>query len=368
MTVSTLSVSDDEFARWSDDPHGPVALTLRQKLRPVNDDGVIFPPTYAEVAGKPSRYNIDKLGDGTNVAQVDSVGAQANRIEPLFKRSPPGRPANPRAALVPQIEVTLNADKAVHLLDVGHRLGDAIVRASALSQRAHDAFLQYRKTGDATAIAKLAPTSLVFGVWDSRDTQEKLPRIVSSVIRAWDVEELTRSAQYVPAIDYSSKDLFVEPLFSAEEKSKLESNAKSEQAQRGFVHVPAVGNPGGVFVRGGVWREVVVNLVALRQLGAGDSAEDGVALRAYILGLALVAATASQDGFLRQGCLLVPDADERADWQCIARTGERTPLALDEDAALRLATGAAQRFGVGADERFPFDAKKAKADLKAKTP
>jgi hypothetical protein len=52
---------------------------------------------------------------------------------------------------------------------------------------------------------------------------------------------------------------------------------------------------------------VTVNLVALRQLG-GD---DGEALRAYVLGLALVAAAEPQDGFLRQGCLLTPDPADR---------------------------------------------------------
>ena len=40
---------------------------------------VFFPPTYADVG-----YNIDSLSDGTKVATVDSVGSQANRIEPIF--------------------------------------------------------------------------------------------------------------------------------------------------------------------------------------------------------------------------------------------------------------------------------------------
>ena len=41
-------------------------------------------------------YSIDTLSDGTKVAQIDSVGAQANRMEPLFKRAKPGLPNNPR--------------------------------------------------------------------------------------------------------------------------------------------------------------------------------------------------------------------------------------------------------------------------------
>ena len=34
-------------------------------------------------------------------------------------------------------------------------------------------------------------------MWDSRDTQAKLPRIVASNIRAFDVQKLTRSANYL---------------------------------------------------------------------------------------------------------------------------------------------------------------------------
>ena len=57
-----------------------------------------------------------------------------------------------------------------------------------MKDEAQKAFKLFLDTGDASALAKLAPTSLVFGVWDSRDTQAKLPRLVQSVIRAWDVE------------------------------------------------------------------------------------------------------------------------------------------------------------------------------------
>ena len=41
-------------------------------------------------------------------------------------------------------------------------------------------------------LAKIAPTSLVFGAWDSRDTQAKLPRLIASTIRAYDVVKLSR--------------------------------------------------------------------------------------------------------------------------------------------------------------------------------
>src|SRR5882724_3294821 len=145
---------------WTD-RKGPVALVLKEHLIPVEGgDAVFFPPTYADVG-----YNIDTLSDGTKVATIDSVGSQANRMEPVFGTDPE------LSKLVPQVKIELGEGRSVPLFEAGHRLGDAIVRASDLRDVARKAFEVYLSTGDASAIAKLAPTSLVFGVWDSRDTQ-----------------------------------------------------------------------------------------------------------------------------------------------------------------------------------------------------
>lgn len=348
-----LSLTDDIIHGWADDPRGPVALALKQRLTPVEGEGaVFFPPTYADTK---DGYAIDTLSDGTKIVQVDSVGAQANRMEPLFKRAKPDQPENPLAALVPQVDVTYGNEKTLSILEAGHRLGDALIRSTALKEEAQAAFLTYLDNGDAHPIAKLAPTSLVFGVWDSRDTQAKLPRIVQSAIRAHDIDVLHRSAQFNPALDYAALG-----VFDDEDKAKAERDAKSPLAQRGFVHVPAVNAPGGVIARGGIWRTVTINLVALRQLGG----ENAVALRRYILGLSLVAATEPQDGFLRQGCLLTPDFDTPALWHVVARNGQRQALALDDARALDYATKAAKAFGVGADRRVSFTKERAKADVK----
>lgn len=330
-------------------PTGPVALVWKQQLEPVEGEGgVFFPPTYADVG-----YNIDKLGDGTKVATVDSVGSQANRIEPIFERS--SGDDNELAKLVPQIEIEHSGGR-VSILQAGHRLGDAVIRSSDLKDDARAAFTTYLDTGDASAIAKVAPTSLVFGVWDSRDTQAKLPRLVQSVIRAWDVDVLTRSAQYVPAINYAALD-----VFSEEEKVKQEGDPKSPLAKRGFVAVPATGAHGGIVARGPILRDVTINLVAVRRLRGGDVTD---ALRRYILGISLVAATEPLDGFLRAGCLLVPKATAKTPWVQVARTGERTDLVLDSAAVRSFAAEAAKTFGVGADRVVKFDPKLASEDLK----
>lgn len=339
----TKSLSAAAIDTWADDARGPVALHLKQRLLPVEGEGgVIFPPTYADIG-----YNIDELADGTRVATLDSVGAQANRMEPIFK-------ATPLAALVPQINITYGNARTVSILEAGHRLGDAIVRASDLKDDARAAFELHLDHGDATAIARLAPTSLVFGVWDSRDTQAKLPRIVQSVIRAWDVAPLSRSAQYNPPIDYAALD-----VFSADEKAKQEGDPKSPLAKRGFVHVPAGKAHGGIVARGPIERDVTVNLIALRRLNG----EQGQALRRYILGLALVAAAEPPEAFLRQGCLLTPDPEKPGEWMAVGRDGRRSAVALTAEAALDYATAAAKAFGVGRDRTVEFRKTLAQEDL-----
>ncbi len=359
--TDAIALTHEMIDAWADDLRGPVALHLRQRLEPVEGpDGVLFPPTYANKdKNKESQYNIDGLSDGTKVALIDSVGSQANRIEPMFRRAPEGRPPNPLATLVPQVEIAIPDGNPARLsiLEAGHRLGDAIIRSSDLKDDANAAFRCYLDQGDATAIARLAPTSLVFGAWDSRKTKAKLPRIVQSVIRAWDVEVLTRSAQYIPPLDYVALD-----VFSEAEKEKAEGDTKSQLAKRGFVHVPATGAPGGIVARGGILRDVTVNLVALRQL---DGRENGTALRRYILGLALVAAAEPQDGFLRQGCQLTFPGNA-ADWTLVHRDSRRLSVALTPEAAFGYAQAAAAAFGVGPDRTATFSKALAKQDVAKK--
>lgn len=352
--TNAVRVSTDVIDGWASELRGPVALHLRQKLLPVEGEGaVFFPPTYA-YRDKPTPYCIDDLGDGTKVAQVDSVGSQANRMEPIFQRSGPGRPENPLAKLIPQVEIILADERRVSILEAGHRLGDAIVRSSELKEAAQVAFRLLLDKGDATAIAKLAPTTLVFGAWDSRDTQAKLPRVVQSVVRAWDVDVLTRSAQYEPAADYTALE-----VFSKEDKEKAEGDTKNPLAQRGFVHVPAVGTHGGVIARGGIYRDVTVNLIALRQLDGPQ----GDKLRRYVLGLALVAATEPMDGFFRQGCLLTLDPSAPGTWVLVARDGSRSSLSLDSEDILKYARRAAEAFGVGEDRQVRFQKDRAVSDV-----
>jgi CRISPR-associated protein Csb1 len=342
------------FDTWLTDTSEIAALVLRQWLVPVEGSGaVIFPATYA----KPERmrdedwigYNIDRFEDGTTVCQVDSVGSQANRMETLFL-------SERYRVLVPRVTVkaTVNGlERHVNLLEAGHRAADAIVRYSSLAGDLEAAFRALRDDGNAEPLAKIAPTSLVFGAWDSRGTQVKLPRVVRSVIRAYDVRPLHRSAQYIPPLDYVGEGLLEPP------EGKPQQDAMSEL---GLSHAPAPWTHGGILVRGEIRREATLNLAALRSLGAGRG-RDGLPLRRYILGLSLVAFTAPQDTFLREGCQLVPDPDRSAEWNVVRHDGSREPQGLTPEQAVQYAERAASEFGVGPDREAVFDAAGARQAL-----
>jgi CRISPR-associated protein Csb1 len=329
----------DEFA----------ALVIREHLEPVEGpDGVLFPATYAAAEDKkvfPGGYNIDPPEGEKNVCLVDSVGSQANRIEPMFAKPD-------YAHLVPQIVVKAG-EKSVSILEAGHRAGDALVRCTPLQKELQDAFKAVLR-GDAEPMAKIAPTSLVFGVWDSRDTQAKLPRLIASTVRAFDVKRLKRSAQYNPSTDYIGDRLL---------EDTSDKSLKDAYAERGFVHVPATGSHGGVIAAGGIRRDATLSLAALRLLAAGSDEKKTLALRRYVLGLSLVAFTSNAATYLRQGCNLVPSEKPR-EFNLVHSDGKREAQKLKLEDALKYATAAAQAFGVGKGSEVVFDTKLALSDIK----
>lgn len=313
-----------------------VALVGRQYMMPAEGkDAVIFPPTYArpkEFQGEWPGYNIDTFPDGTSVCLVDSVGSQANRLEPMFKREPYKK-------LVPQVVVglvTRNGENLeVNLLDAGHRAADALVRYSTLSSQLREAFVRYSQ-GDVVPLARVAPTSVVFGAWDSRGTQAKVPRLLRSVIRAYNVRVLHRSATYIPPLDYENGGVLPEITDPKE---------RDRRAEEGLVHNPASWSHGGILVLGEIRRDVMCNLAALRSL-RGPDPEATMTVRRYLLGLALVACTALPEPNLREGCELVLDRDRPPQWELVRWDGQREALSLVHEDALAYAQAAAEAFGV----------------------
>ncbi len=337
--TNPAKLTSELLDEWATGPTGPVALHMRQRLLSVEgEDGehqIIYPPTFADVG-----YNIDTLADGTKVALIDSVGSQANRLEPAFKSDS----GHALASLVPQIDIVLReepcgkcepckkaskpkTDKCENpwkekrsLFDLAHRAADAVVQSSpTLLPAIQSAFTELRKTGNAMPLASIAPTSLVFGCWDSRGgSGEKRPRLVRSIIRAWDVDELTVHSQF-NSVWKALNEEQREGLKKALPKGK-------KLSEKGFNDAPAKGL-GGVVTRDRIQRDITINLVALRGL-VGGTEDETAKLRKYMLALSLLTATTDIDMFLREGCNLriAGAADE---WMSVPRRGDKTPIDLN---------------------------------------
>ena len=336
-----------QYDKWLADD-GPVALVVRQYLKPATQpDDVIFPPSYAnpsEKADDPPVYNIDGEG-ATSICVLDSVPSQANRLEPMFL-------SGEYRALVPQIDIHFKEGLTRNLLEIGHRIADAAFRGTNINGPIRAAFREIGN-GNAVPLAKLAPTSLVFGAWDSRDSQVKIPRLINSIIRARNVVQLKRSAQYTPAVSYGREGLLPEGL--EEKPSKL-----------GLADAPSVHKIGGIQVNGDIVRDASLNLVSLRCL-RGATIEETLKLRRYILGLCLVAAACEPNLNLRQGCLLTLDPEKPASTELVERSGQRSNSTLDPKDAASFAKIAATEFKVPQPYTEPvaFDPKILKDWLKA---
>ena len=332
-----------------------VALAFRQKLEPIEGPDVpIFPPTYP--ANKDTKkhlhdtpYTVNKTKDDVWVCDLDSVQSQANRMEAAF--------TGELAGDVPQHAV--QAGKAgnhrrVALTDLGHRAADASIRATDLAGDIREWMLAFH-SGDPAPLARFAPTTLVYGGWDSRETQVKIPRVVRSQIRAHDVSVFTGSAQYSGAFKQEELD-----LTDAEWKAG---------AEVGFAPTPSVDAHGGILVRGEIVHSASITLNGIRKhrIRKHRTDDGSDVLPNYLLGLALGGLlVGSRDYELRSGCFLVPAAP--AEWRAVTRSGERRSIEVDESAVLEELRETAKKWsetaGVTLDvepEIHEYDSKIAKA-------
>ena len=345
MTISIRQLIGDEAL---------VALTYRQGLVLVEgSDARVHPPTYPVARPKNARqderrtqYVINELGDGTRVCDLDTVQSQANRMEASYRGALSG--------FIPRHAVEAGGHR-VDLTALPHRLADASIRATALAGQIRDGFESFAD-GDAAPLARLGPTSLVYGAWDSRDTRVSVPRFIGSRIEARDVVECTRSAQF-------------SAVFGQGELGLTDSDWR-KAAKAGFAPAPANGRPGGIVVRGGIDQLASVLLDVPRRYRTKDRSE---VLPAYLLGLALGGLlTGGRRYHLRSGCALVPEG--APEWRTVSVEGERRPVEFDVDAVVEelrdLADGWAKAGNVtlgGEPEVHRYDPVRAKRMLNAKT-
>lgn len=342
-------MSDDKDLTRHDhlliDDADAAAIVLRERLRPVQGPrGVFFPPTFAAIGqGRKSDYHIDRFGprsddpegaqrDGViaNRCTVDSVPSQANRLEARLLRY--------SGTSIPKVTIIGSrvGQRSIDLLEVGHRVGDAVVRYSRVKvtkdgkEEERDGFEQFEAAlqayvrGDAAALARLAPTSLVFGHWDSRDsatkksTKSKARRLIRSEIVACNVQRVTKRSQYWSSIDPEVSDELGQILSEAKEAAQQNPESKNPASQLGMTDVPAPESPGGVIAFGPIERTAIIALSGVRALATfRDPDQSGattvdkdktLALRRYLFALALASAADPGVWDLREGCILVRES------------------------------------------------------------
>ena len=311
---------------------GIVALTCRQVLEPIEGPDVpIFPPTYpaSKETGKHrlgTPYTVNETKDGIRICDLDSVQSQANRMEAAF--------ANSLKDVVPQHAVRAGNHPATPLTELPHRVVDASLRATALAADIRQWMLALN-SGDPRPLARVAPTSFVYGAWDSRDTQIRIPRAVRSEIRAYDVSVFTRSAQYSGAFPRDSLGI----------EESVWNKKEGGAADTGFAPVPSVDSPGGVLAHGGIVHSASILLNVLRKYRTSDGSD---LLPTYLLGLALGGLLVGAGDYnLRSGCCLVPA--EPAEWRSVSVNGERTPVEVSQDAVLGELRQVAQQWAEAVD-------------------
>lgn len=324
-----------------------VALSVTQGLEPMEGWEVpVFPATYPAPDKQGHRhdtpYTVNQLKDGRWVATLDTVQSQANRMEASF--------SGELAHTVPTVTVTAK-ERTVSLTDLPHRLADAAIRTSDLKDEIRAAF-EAHDAGDPLPIAKLGPTSLVYGAWDSRDTRVKIPRMIRSEIYAWDVDVFTRSAQFSGTFDR-------EDLGLTEQEWK-------KGAEVGFAPTPSVEQHGGVVVHGSIRQNTTLHLGACRNL---ERAYTG--LGQYILGLALGGYwMGGRDYDLRTGCWLIPSDAPKV--EAVRKDGSRSAVELDDgqvqslldEVALPAAAELGIETGEGSVRAATFDPKAGKSLIK----
>jgi CRISPR-associated protein Csb1 len=269
-------------------------------------------------------------------------------MEPMFSRR------RDLQGLTPKVTIKVK-DRSLSLLeDLAHRAADAVIRCSDKGKIIRKAFLAYRDERNAVPLAKIAPTSLVFGAWDSRGdaddprpTNVKLPRIVESTIRAYGADQLRRGATYVAAL-------------TEEERQEFALSGNSEE---GFANALSQ-SPGGIIATNGIRREATLSFTPIRALGAPDH-QSTESLQRYIFGLALVAFVATPESHLRQGCVLVASSQQPAKKQVVWRNGNREPFLVTENDAIAFAKAAADAFVVGPEVEAIFNPQSAKSARKS---
>jgi CRISPR-associated protein Csb1 len=351
------------------------AIRSVTKLQPAAGEGdKVFPPTYEGGAYAFEKRVLD--GQSVDTVLLDSVQSQANRFEEvLLEAFRSGRLAMP----VFEMNLNLPGHDLVTSLTVPHRVHDAILRDSLWAgklfrESENGKRLVSARAWNATPFFEYAPTSLLFGTWDSQsgggvNTAKIARSLVSEIIAIGAVRGVRTSSRIDPLGIKLVRDViaktddgemwrFVEATGEGKKGKKSEAKTvRPSEINHGNV-TPSITDPekgpGGVTFREAV-QTTVLSLTQIRKLSfpsedGAVSIDRNVAGRSVVAALGLCAVTLQQeDGYqLRSRCQLVPA--EAPQFELIGRTGrEREAFELDSAAAvetLGLALAAAEAQGL----------------------
>ncbi|SFW33161.1 type I-U CRISPR-associated RAMP protein Csb1/Cas7u [Nitrosovibrio sp. Nv17] len=357
-----------------------VAIRGTATLEPAGGPGdKIFPPTHAvdEKNKKPgAKYAFENRridGQDTTCVLIDSVQSQANRMEEALQAL-----WADRRIVLPVVSVDFSSVAPevgrVTSLTAPHRIADALLRDSLFN----DQLFRLSEIGksftdasprNATALFKICPTGLVFGLWDSTGPRgglgAKFQRaLVSEIIGINAVPGNRTESRIDPAQLVNAAAV----LYRKTNEAPLTWTFNEAEAERG-----KVGNEDNVRLKWGARREgdkwkqgegklttanhsnvpptidssgggvtidearhtVVLSLASLQRLGFTTGAEEARTVLAA-LGLLAVLAAESRGHDLRSRCLLIPRKGFALKLEAVARNGSTTPVDLDLAGAIAL--------------------------------
>ena len=349
---------------------GAVAIRGTATLEPAGGPGdKVFPPTHAvgERDTYPgAKYALEDRRIGQNDVKcvlLDSVQSQANRMEESLQELW----AKKRIAL-PVLSVDFSAIAPevgrVTSLSAPHRVADALLRDSLFEGKLFRLTELGRSFADAntrnaTALFKVCPTALVFGLWDSSGPKgalgTKFQRSLVSEIIGINAVVGKRTESRIDPLNILKKSATIYVANDPNEAWTIDKSKAKQDNKNDAIKYKQEGRPANILhgnvppsidsINGGVTIDearhtVVLSLASLRRLGFASGAEEARTVLAA-LGLLAVFAAENRGHDLRSRCLLVPKKDSALRLEAVSRDGSTTPLELDLESAVALYNQAA---------------------------
>ncbi|MDO5645267.1 MAG: type I-U CRISPR-associated RAMP protein Csb1/Cas7u [Dermabacter sp.] len=358
---------------------GGSALSVTTPLAPAGGPGALIAPARVTDRNGPAyaferRLEFDPelnefVAKWTVLIKSKQGVSNADEAAVLSARLDQDSPIGLALLRVPTILVTYDGMK-VSDLELPHRAFDAHIRAGSVGGTPITATDEYRalrnaNPGNARALIEAAPTSLLYGAWDStrkshqaRYTTAITGEIVGVVADQDNDPNNSTNRRHGARVDPVAASIRLDEKtvkalvedqkddLSPKLQEKILGEAKkggakgSSMSTLGFGHIPpSLEGLGGVACSS-ITRRRVLSFAALRQLRFGGNAEADAACRALLAAYGLLAMTLSdQELYIRANCELVEAGPSTMTLDLRqGRSEELEPL--DEDSALALFTEA----------------------------